>query len=239
MHMHERAITGHVDRLLKSAVEAGTILRPGLRVLDFGCGEGAAVRLLRARGFDAKGVDVIDFWSQTETSSDVRDHLRLASLTPYAMPFHGSTFDLIVSHMVFEHVMDYRAVFRELRRVMAPDGVAVHLFPPRWKPLEPHVYVPLATVLRSRPYLAFWALAGVRNEFQQGKPWREVTALNYRYLREETHYPSERQIRQWASDEGLNATFLASHRGRLATVALRFLQRKLVLRHGHHAAETR
>jgi hypothetical protein len=89
-----------------------------------------------------------------------------------------------------------------------------------------HVFVPLATVLRNRPWLGFWALLGIRNQFQRGLPWREVMNKNHDYLLNETNYPTHRMLRRWARETGVRisfapALFLAHHMGRSGRVARR------------------
>lgn len=82
----------------------------------------------------------------------------------------------------------------EIRRVLRPGGVSLHLFPGPYTPLELHTLVPLATVIQSRWWLAFWARVGVRNEFQQGKSASEVTDRNSRFLASQTTYYSRRRV---------------------------------------------
>jgi hypothetical protein len=54
------------------------------------------------------------------------------------------------SNQVFEHVMDYPTTLREIHRVLTPGGAFLHIFPSRYKFIEPHMLVPLGGVLRSR-----------------------------------------------------------------------------------------
>jgi hypothetical protein len=96
---------------------------------------------------------------------------------------------------VFEHVMDYDQALAEIARVLKPGGLSVHVFPSRWKPIETHAFVPFASVCRSSWWLYLWALAGIRNEFQGGLSARETARENARFLREETNYLTQRQIR--------------------------------------------
>jgi ubiquinone/menaquinone biosynthesis C-methylase UbiE len=174
------------------ATDVGYHLASDATVLDFGCGEGKAVAAWRDEGYRAFGCDVV-----LEGTSDT---LRLIE-TPYRLPFDDAEFDLIVSDEVLEHVQDYGAAFAELRRVLKPDGLSVHLFPARWVFLEPHAFVPLATVIQSYWWLAAWARLGVRNRFQQGEPWRLVATRNRDFLRDQTNYPSNRALieecRRW------------------------------------------
>lgn len=215
------------------ARDLGLSLTPPARVLDFGCGYGDVVSDLRARGFEADGVDVVPYWAEGKdrywehrepVPEALRPRLHLAERHPYRLPFADDSFDLVVSSQVFEHVMDYAAVMRELGRVLKPSGLSIHIFPARWGLVELHVFVPLATVVRARPWLALWALLGIRNQFQRGLRWREVVEKNHRYLTEETNYPTHRAIYRWAQEAGVRvrfapALFLAHHAGRSGRLA--------------------
>lgn len=161
----------------------------GARVLDLGCGDGGLVRALRAAGFDAWGCDVV-----LGGSSD--PHLAPIEVEPYRLPFADDSFDLVLSEQVFEHVMNPEEVIEEVARVTAPGGRGLHVFPARWRPVEGHVLVPLAGVVRSKWWLWLWAAVGVRNRFQRGWPVSRVWRENDRFLREHTNYMSRRRIRR-------------------------------------------
>jgi SAM-dependent methyltransferase len=165
--------------------DVGQPMRVGARVLDFGCGDGSMVEALVEAGYDAVGCDI-------ELASET-DRLRLIE-RPYRLPFDDESFDFVVSSQVLEHVDDHDVAFREIYRVLEPGGATLHLFPPRWRPVEPHVRVPLATLITARPWLRLWAALGVRNEFQTGLSAREVAALNRDYLRSSTNYLTRAQL---------------------------------------------
>ena len=42
----------------------GLRLSPGATILDFGCGIGSSVRSLLAQGYNAFGVDVLEYWDR-------------------------------------------------------------------------------------------------------------------------------------------------------------------------------
>ncbi len=54
------------------------------------------------------------------------------------IPLPSSTFDLILSHEVIEHVQDDRAAICEMIRVLKPGGRAVIFCPNRGYPFETH-----------------------------------------------------------------------------------------------------
>jgi SAM-dependent methyltransferase len=165
-------------------------LPPGCRILDFGCGRGDLVRELVDRGFDAHGVDVKTFWPD-----DLGGRLSTIAAA-YRFPYDDEAFDVVMSTSVFEHVLDYEQAFGEIHRVTKHGGDSLHLFPGPWAlPVEPHMYVPLASVIHNRWWLGLWALLGVRNEFQRGPRWREVMKRNSEYCRTGINYVPRKEVR--------------------------------------------
>ena len=164
----------------------GCPVQPGTCVLDFGCGNGSAVKALMAAGLDAYGCDY-------SCELGTGERLRVIE-EPYRLPFGDASFDVIISSQVFEHVQEYDVALKEIRRVLRPGGISLHTFPARWSPLEPHCFVPLATVIRARSWLLLWAKLGVRNRFQRGTSAAEVASLNQRFLRESTTYYGRRKL---------------------------------------------
>lgn len=187
---------GDLDRILRTVSRVGHPIDPSTAVmLDFGCGAGRTVEEGTSRGFSIFGCDLA---RSLEGASPelVGSALRAIDERTYRLPFEDAQFDLIFSHQVLEHVMNYESAFREIRRVLKPDGLSLHIFPSRYGPVETHVWVPLGTMIRTRGWLFLWALLGVRNEFQKGLRARRVAELNFGYLNTETNYLTRGQIRQ-------------------------------------------
>ncbi len=192
--------------LLECLDRAGVTVRQGARILDYGCGAGSLVYRLRELGFDAYGFDIhryVDlrhpddarYFSFLDKDSVTPGDMRLAAEKLH-IPFPDGTFDLVVSTSVLEHVIECAPVFSETARVLKPSGVALHAYPGRASPIEPHMYVPLATVLQARWWFYLWALLGVRNEFQHGLSASETVAANTRYSRIGISYPPRRAMLQ-------------------------------------------
>jgi SAM-dependent methyltransferase len=222
--VNEAALTPRVRHQLRVLQDSGFRVAPGAHILDLGCGEGNAVRALRAAGYDACGCDV-HLWDTPRSRELVEaGHLKKVPRQPYRLPWEDEEFDVILSDEVLEHVMNYEDFIAEGHRVQKPGGVALHIFPGPWTPLELHLCVPLATVHRSYPWLLLWAFVGIRNEFQKGQGFREVARFNWKYLRERTNYLSTPTVRrlfegkysrvEFREDLFLRST--ASDRGRLA-----------------------
>lgn len=195
--------------------DLGINITPQTCVLDFGCGEGWVVYSFRKQGVKAYGVDIFSYCEEA-TQRCQEEHLasadenvfRMMDMNDYRIPFDDNTFDVVISDQVFEHVQNYPEALAEIKRVLKPGGCGLHVIPSRYNPIEGHVFIPLATIVRNRPYLAFWALLGVRNEYQRGLGWREVAKLNYEYLRSSTTYYSKPKIRRLILNEFGNVSFV-------------------------------
>ena len=168
-------------------------LEPNDKVLDFGCGEGRHVYEFRDRGFDARGVDSGRYARlRGERDAALFD---VAHSTPtYQLPYDDAEFDFVHSTSVFEHVMDYESALSEIARVLKQGGASLHVFPARWRPIEPHMYVPFGARVQHPAWFRLWATLGIRNQFQQGKEAKEVAELNREYSENGINYPTKREI---------------------------------------------
>lgn len=103
-------------------------LRPGLRVLDFGCGPGTiSVGLAKevAPG-ELHGVDMEE--SQVELARAVAAANGQGNATYHVgdmaqLPFEDGYFDVAHCHNVLMHIPDTRAVLSEVKRVLKPGGI--------------------------------------------------------------------------------------------------------------------
>ena len=194
------ADTARHAKLHASILEAlGHRLPAGATVLDFGCGDGAMVAQYRSAGYDAYGCDIV---LERET-----EFLRLIG-SPYRLPFQSSTFDFVFSDQVLEHVNDHAAALSEISRVLKRGGRTLHIFPSKFCVVEPHTFVPLASVVRSRHWLRLWAVVGIRNRYQKGKDSKEVVELNHRFLTTGTNYLSKGQLRRLATEDFSEVAFV-------------------------------
>jgi cyclopropane-fatty-acyl-phospholipid synthase len=98
-------------------------LRPGMRVLDIGCGWGSAVRFAAERyGVEAVGITVSR--RQAEWARSAAAHLPNVEIRLQDYRDLGERFDRVLSIGMFEHVgvKNYHGYFDVVRRCLAPDG---------------------------------------------------------------------------------------------------------------------
>jgi ubiquinone/menaquinone biosynthesis C-methylase UbiE len=104
-------------------------LRPGMRVIDCGCGPGSItidVADIVAPG-QVTGVDIeprqLEAARALALERGVRN-VRFETGSVYELPYPDASFDAAVAHFVIEHVHDPVRALRELRRVLKPGGFA-------------------------------------------------------------------------------------------------------------------
>jgi len=103
-------------------------------ILDNGCGVGMYVEKLAGFGSHVIGLEY-DFERATEAKIRSKEIINAAG---EFIPLPASTFDLILSHEVIEHVQDDRAAICEMFRVLKPGGRAAIFCPNIGYPFETH-----------------------------------------------------------------------------------------------------
>lgn len=175
---HESVLRSHTWRNAENS--AGYLLdrlRPGLDLLDVGCGPGT-ITIDLARRVAPGRVTGID--RSPEVVAEARRHaeqsgiaISLAVADVYGLEFADACFDVVHAHQVLQHLTDPVAALREMRRVTRRGGtVAVRdsdysCF--SWAPLDPlltrwlAVYRAVARHNRAEPdagrFLKSWARA--------------------------------------------------------------------------------
>ena len=119
--LNRRSAETHAKHLLP-------YLKPGLRVLDFGCGPGTiSVGLARSvepaemHGIDMEEsqIDLARLAAAAGGHSNATFHV--GSVTE--LPFEDNYFEVAHCHAVFMHVPDTQAALAEVKRVLKPGGI--------------------------------------------------------------------------------------------------------------------
>lgn len=138
---------------------AGSLVPPGSRILDYGCGVGFMAVLLGEMGYDASGIDldvggrpeavesafsapwgtrqletanpgfIQDCWRRTTD----RYGMSFQSFDGLNVPFPDGSFDAVLAHAVIEHVEPeiLPRVIGEMKRVLREGGVLLVFRTPR------------------------------------------------------------------------------------------------------------
>lgn len=103
-------------------------LRPGMRLLDCGCGVGSITLDLAeivAPG-ETVGVDVdngqLELARAAATTRGL-NNARFETASVYALPFADASFDAALAHTLLFHLSEPLRALKELRRVLAPGGI--------------------------------------------------------------------------------------------------------------------
>jgi len=128
---------GHHDSVLRShrwrtaensAAYLLPHLKPGMSLLDVGCGPGTITVDLAARVAPgtATGVDrepTVIAEATRELGARPRANVRFTTADAYSLGFADQSFDVVHAHQVLQHLADPVAALVEMRRVLRPGGI--------------------------------------------------------------------------------------------------------------------
>ncbi|CAM5531641.1 hypothetical protein GCM10010298_18800 [Streptomyces microflavus] len=126
---HESVLRSH--RWRTAANSAGYLLgelRPGMAVLDVGCGPGTITADLAALVAPGRVTAVDTGTGILEQAAAVAaerglENVEFAVADVHALDFPDDSFDVVHAHQVLQHVGDPVQALREMRRVCRPGGV--------------------------------------------------------------------------------------------------------------------
>ena len=126
MDLKERANAGLHPHMADVIAQSGVSREA--RILDIGCGTGAFLARLRARGFTRlAGVDIA---APDGLPADIE--FAALDLDTGHIPFPDGRFDLVVAIEVLEHIENLGTALAEIARILAPGG--------RWMATTPNLH---------------------------------------------------------------------------------------------------
>ena len=166
-----------------------------IKVLDFGCGSGNLVEYMLLSNINCYGCDIYYEGGSSENlpHKDLLKNHKILCMESESIPFENSSFDLIVSNQVFEHIPNIEKALSEISRVLKPDGKVLALFPHKSVWREGHSGIPfLHWFHQNSKYRIYYALVlhklGLgyfrddKNSLQYAHYWCEWLD-NYTYYR--------------------------------------------------------
>jgi 2-polyprenyl-3-methyl-5-hydroxy-6-metoxy-1,4-benzoquinol methylase len=126
---HESVLRSHRRRTAEDSAEyLVPYLKPGMSLLDVGCGPGTITADLAAlvapgpvTAVDRFG-DVLNVAS-AEVQKRGLSNVTFAATDVHQLDFGDDAFDIVHAHQVLQHVVDPVRALQEMRRVCSPDGI--------------------------------------------------------------------------------------------------------------------
>lgn len=139
-----------------------------IKILEVGCGSGGIIHYFATHkqlNCSATGVDVNDN-RQIKTGYD------FVAVDSVDLPFSDTSFDVVITNHVIEHVGDRKAQLKhlqEINRVMTPGGVCYLAVPNRWMITEPHYNLKFLSWL-PRSFRSTYVRLARRGEYYDCEP---------------------------------------------------------------------
>lgn len=146
----------------------------GKDLLEIGSGSGVQLRILSSICRSSIGLEISGSW--------YRDH-RIAAMLEFdgrKIPFPDASFDVIFSSHVLQYLSEEQGLYEEMRRVLRPSGIAIHVVPSiTWKIWTSLFHYPAKALLLTRNGLAMPVGAmGSEQAERVASVWRPKRLIN-------------------------------------------------------------
>ena len=181
------------------------------RYLDIGCGNGDVVADLLNNNIDAYGCDVEfkegdkteQLWADKKIKKIVlsgqgREDV-MTKNPEYSYPYPDSSFCVVFSRAVLEHVFNHNEFASENSRVLSDKGVAIHYFPSKYSIVECHTGIPFGAFVQNLTYYRLMCAFGLCFAKYKGKPNDALL-----YMKNYTNYLSNKELIKTFERHGFN-----------------------------------
>jgi ubiquinone/menaquinone biosynthesis C-methylase UbiE len=131
---------GHLEKIRKAEFDViRKWIKPGSRILEIGGGSGYQAHLISALGCEISSIDIPSRQPVPKVYYPVQDY------DGKNIPFPDRSFDIVFSSNALEHIQDLPSILAEVRRVLRPDGICIHILPSAtwrlWTGLAHYLYI--------------------------------------------------------------------------------------------------
>ena len=140
-------------------IESVLPIKPGMRVMEIGCGEAGVLLAFLERGCTGVGVE-LDSPRLVNAAAWTKEYLDAGKVQYIDKNIYnvdvdkelGGKFDIIILKDVIEHIHDQRKLIAEMKRLLNPGGSIFFGFPPWQMPFGGHQQIARGKWLSKLPY---------------------------------------------------------------------------------------
>lgn len=110
----------------KFAEEVAPFIKPGMKLLELGCGVGSDATYFAERGADVTATDFSDVVIEQDKARGRKPNLTFQAVDiSQPLPFNDGAFDAVYAHLSLHYYNEAMTtdVFKEIARVLKPDGM--------------------------------------------------------------------------------------------------------------------
>jgi SAM-dependent methyltransferase len=122
----------------------GGHLKPGMTILELGCGTGSFTGELARSGADVIAIDVSPELLEIARANSSAPNVRYEIQNAYALTYSDATFDSIVGSSILHH-LEIEEALREIYRVLKPNGTIYFT--------EPNMLNPQIAIQKNVPWI--------------------------------------------------------------------------------------
>ncbi len=100
-------------------------IKPGLKLLDLGCGDGLDLVYYQSLGAEIYGIDASEQMATLAKNKLPSADIKVGNFNE--LPYEDNDFDIVMSKYALMTSRDMQPVFKEIHRVLRPGGIMMYL----------------------------------------------------------------------------------------------------------------